>query len=469
MSKKTFIILVTLAVLALPMAAMAAVSIPAKPGDIQFKLGGYVKMEVIWDSTQTNKWLYYGVGRNNNVNNQHGRLKFSAANTRMNFTIKGPKVFGAKTSAFIEWDFDNAGNIFPGPAGGWYSENKARIGLRHAMFRLNWPETELMMGAYWSMLTEEVPETANFGAITTAGAPFCREPQIRLTQTAGVGGGKLTASVALAGATNGLWGLQVNTTQANNGNLYSGESSETPKLEGRLKYDIDLWGKAAYWGRPRPFSVRVGAMWYRERFRATQQNGRLFGQNGYIVVPVRQWDQQYMDHWMVEGSVFIPLIPTHSANLAGTASLLTQWFVGAGLEGYIEDTANNGSFYNFDSWNVAGNGWFWGHRQLMNRFGGFVQLQYYFTNQWYMNAAWGMNRAFNVDRNGWMSDSVANDPWKMNQHFYLTLWYRPIQALKFGLEYTYVRTDYFQQILRSSWKTDLGENHRVMFSGQLYF
>ena len=32
--------------------------------------------------------------------------------------------------------------------------------LRHAMFRLNWPETELMFGQYWGMFSEFAPETA---------------------------------------------------------------------------------------------------------------------------------------------------------------------------------------------------------------------------------------------------------------------------------------------------------------------
>jgi len=81
---------------------------------------------------------------------------------------------------------------------------------------------------------------------------------------------------------------------------------------------------------------------------------------------------------------------------------------------------------------------------LVKRWGGFVQLQYYFTNQWYVNLVYGINRAFDIDRGKWLGDTNANDPFKTNQHVYACLWYRPIQALKFGLEYTYVRSDYFQ-------------------------
>jgi len=465
--KKSLFILVIVAVLAVPMAAMAAT---------EFSLGGYIKMEVIWDSTQVNKNLLGFISRNNDPNFQHGRLKFTAENSRMNFTIKGPKVWGADTSAYIEWDFDNHANeyVFTGaPGGGWASPEKARIGLRHAIFRLNWPETELMMGQYWSMLTEEIPETANFGAGTTGGQPFLREPQIRVTQMFGLGGGKMTASIALAEASNGLWGISLNSTQSTT-NPYGGESTETPKVEGRIKYDIDLWGKAAFWGTPRPFSVRLGAAWWKERFRASSQAGQVFGQDNFVGATVTQRDQQYLDHWLAEASVFIPLIPTHSANLAGTASLLTQWWVGAGLDGYFEDFPGTASYLNFN--NALTPTSYVGDRQLLQRYGGFVQLQYYFTNQWYAQAMWGMNRAFGVDQDRWMGDTTANDPVKLNQHYYATLWYRPIQALKFGLEYTYVRTDYFQNrgataagAVGTVNPTNIGENHRLMFCGFFFF
>ena len=477
MKNKTIILLVLASLLALPAAAAA----------VEFTLGGYIKMETIWDSTQVNKNLLQLIARNNDASFHHGRLKFTAENSRMYFTIMGPDLWGAKTTGYIEWDFDSHGNeyIYSGaPGGGWASPHKARIGLRHAMFRLNWPETELMLGQYWSLLTEEIPETANFGAVTTAGQPFLREPQIRLTQTFALGTGKMTASIALAEPTNGLWGLALNPTQATS-NPYGGESSETPKVVGRLKYDIDLWGKAAFWGTPRPLSLRVGAAWWRERFRKFTGTGRAFSENNYAdpAPAVGQRDQQNLDHWMVEGSVFIPLIPTHTQNLAGTASLLTQWFVGAGLDGYYEDFPASSSYleykyssleyyYDKDGKKIFYNR-YWGDRVLMKRWGGFVQLQYYFTNQWYAQAVWGINRAFGVDRDLWLGDSDTNDPFKSNQHFYATLWYRPIKALKFGLEYTYVRTDYFQRRVAtpggSATGSDFGENHRMMFCGFFFF
>ena len=43
---------------------------------------------------------------------------------------------------------------------------------------------------------------------------------------------------------------------------------------------------------------------------------------------------EYVNPWMAMGSLFIPVIPTASANLAGTASILTQWWIGQGVEAF---------------------------------------------------------------------------------------------------------------------------------------
>ena len=58
---------------------------------------------------------------------------------------------------------------------------------------------------------------------------------------------------------------------------------------------------------------------------------KTFGQNAFGTTSVIQSDQQYLDPWMVQGNLFIPVLPTYSANLAGSASLTAQWFIGQGV------------------------------------------------------------------------------------------------------------------------------------------
>ncbi|MDD3582252.1 MAG: hypothetical protein PHW74_14710 [Desulfobacca sp.] len=464
MKKKLIITLALLSLVLVPILAQA----------VEFKLGGYVKMETIWDSTDVDKnlLLFPQVLRNNDPLGQHGRLKFSAANTRMNFMIKGPELWGAKTTGFIEWDFED-GTV----ARAGVPVHNERLRIRHAMFRLNWPETELMMGKYWSMLTEEIPETANFGACTTAGAPFLRTPQIRLTQKFL---GDWTAAIALAEPVNGRWGGDEPAANRN-----TGESSETPQVNAKVVYSKDLWGKGAYWGKPRPFSARVAMSWQRNRYSGDWATaGRTWGQDQYVAVAARQRDQQYLDKWLVEGSLFIPIIPTYTENLAGTLSLLTQWFVGAGMDTWLEDGANESTYLVWQRFNAV-TGFNEYDRELQRRWGGFAQLTYYFTNQWFLNAVYGINRAYGISNErdinapGGYKFATVNavaDPVKMNQHYYLCLYYRPIQALKFGLEYTFVRTDYFQisgpnpnAAPVGQPRSDYGDNHRLLFAGWFFF
>ena len=94
--KKTILILVVLALL-VPAAAFAAT---------EFSLGGFIKLDSFWDSTQEGKNMNTAIQRNNNPIFQHGRFNMTAQGSRFNFTIKGPKLWGATTTGFIEMDFD---------------------------------------------------------------------------------------------------------------------------------------------------------------------------------------------------------------------------------------------------------------------------------------------------------------------------------------------------------------------------
>jgi len=441
--------------------AAAVLMLPAVGMATEFSLGGFIALYAIWDSTQVNSNMSQLIARDNDPTMHHGRLKISAERTRMNFTIKGPQLWGAKTSAFIEWDFDSGGQQYSIDGAGWASPNKPRLRFRHAMFRLNWPETELLMGQYFTLLSEDGPEAAKPGTSGIPGTLWYREPQIRVNQKIL---GVFDLAVAVAQPASGPDSIQVPADQAAT-NPYLGESSETPRLVGRIKYEQDLWGKAPYYGKPRGFVARVAGAWQRSRYRDVAFNGRMFAGNNYVAVAAAQQSQQYLNPWVVDVGLFIPILTTSTPNLAGTLSLLTHWYMGQALDLEKEATATNSSYLIFN--NVVG-GVRMGERQLAQKFGGYVQLQYYFTNQWYVNLLGGMNRVYGVDRDSWIGTPGA-DPSRYNEHCYATLWYRPIQALKFGVEYAYARTGYFQRIQRGTVGTDVGQNHRVLFVGFFFF
>ena len=99
--KKTILVLVVLALL-VPASAFAAT---------EFSLGGFIKLDTIWDSTQNTKNALVVIERNNDQQFHHGHFLETAQGSRFNFTIKGPKLWGATTTGFIEMDWDGTGRL----------------------------------------------------------------------------------------------------------------------------------------------------------------------------------------------------------------------------------------------------------------------------------------------------------------------------------------------------------------------
>ena len=66
--------------------------------------------------------------------------------------------------------------------GSFTASNSYTPRLRHAMFRFNWPTSELMFGQYLSMFCEWYAESAEDGPMKMTGTPTARLAQIRFTQ-----------------------------------------------------------------------------------------------------------------------------------------------------------------------------------------------------------------------------------------------------------------------------------------------
>ena len=241
-----------------------------------------------------------------------------------------------------------------------------------------------------------------------------------------------------------------------------GTASETPQLQGKLAYEQDLWGKAPFYGRPRGFVAQVAAGWQRTRYRDNSPDAlqafNTFGQNSFGQTNASiQNGQQYLDPWAIQGTLFIPVLPTYSNNLAGSASITAQYFIGQGVSFLSMGRDQDNSWFDFQGTNAQNQ--FVYTRKLMQQFGGYLQGQYWFTNQWFVNLTWGLIRDFGIDsstsgvlaglepgnRPGYKYAS-ANDQVKLWQEFDLSLWYRPIEALKFGLQYCYERTNFLQNL-----------------------
>ncbi|MCL4500265.1 MAG: hypothetical protein M1438_00225 [Deltaproteobacteria bacterium] len=495
--KKTILILLVLALI-VPSAALAT----------EFSLGGYIKLQSYWESTQNSTFPLVALARNNDAGFKHGNFHVTAAESRYNFTIKGPDLWGAKTTAFIEvdWESNYDFNIsgVTGAAGPNSISNAYQQRLRHAMFRMNWPETELMFGQYWGMFSEYVPEVTNDGVLTFHGWAYQRTPQIRLTQKFA---GDWTVAAAImepysptsvdanfntTGATNFPVGSSGSTYLAGGATFPAGRNAETPQIQAKIQYEKDLWGKAAYWGRPRGFAAQLTGGWQRLDYRTNVTPTALstLGQNAFgATTNSIQNGQQYLDPWAIQASLFIPVLPTYSNNLAGTASIVTQWWIGQGVSSFGLGRDQDNSWFDFSGRNTVGQ--FVYNRKLTNQFGGWIQGQYYFNNQWFLTVDWGIAKTYGQDLStsalltGQQAGNVAgikyatnNDQMKVWQEYDVALYYRPIQALKFGISYMYERTDYLQKVNNptgvgtppaSQNATATGDSHRIAFVAWMFF
>jgi hypothetical protein len=520
---KKFVLLICLAafvLMAIPGSGQAA----TKPGD--WDLGGYIKLETFWDSTQMGKNLNTPALRRNAVQpNRVGRLNFTSQSTRFNFTIRGPSVFGAKTVGYIEMDFDQQGDARQSASNSYIPR------MRHAWFRMDWPGGwSLLMGQYWGMFCNFYPETIQDGPFQFHGQATQRIPQIRLSYKTGpwtfsglVGKNYDPSGDNVLGlyANNTLIGSQAGAVNVG-GAALTGQRSNFPQFGGQVQYEKDLWGKAGSGGRPRGFVANVSAGITRINY----QGGSLAGAATWGGVPPNigavtfrgdQYDaigaanlavnNQTLIPWVVQATLFIPLMTTTTQNLKNTANITAQFYIGQGLSFIGNDTDANNSWFRYDNpgnrWS-AGTAWAPGvqapifaelnyRRQLTKKYGGYIQGQYYFNNQWYVSYAYGFAKPYGVSqsRNGALPFmDVANiegydyasltDQTRMWQEHCATLFYRPIKAFKFGLGYSFVQTDYFQitsgaggfgtATANGSYRqTRTGQNHSVRFAGWFFF
>jgi hypothetical protein len=475
---KKFIVFAVVLALLIPAAAFAAT---------EFTLGGFIKLDALWDSTQNSKNLYLAPARNNDRNFHHGNLQFTAQGSRFNLTIKGPKLWGAQVTGFFEMDFDPA----PAPIvnTSFTTSNSYTPRLRHAMFRFNWPTSELLFGQYWSMFCEWYAESAEDGPLQMTGTPTARLAQIRFSQkfasdwlVAGLVGNPNQARLTAAGTIAYSGALTAGSAVPAYNN---GQASETPQIQGKIKYSHDFWGKAAYYGKPIPFTAQVVAGWQRNVVRQNTYGVNTLGvningtgavtENNLGAANIRL-QNQYLCPWLVMGSLFLPVISTHSANLAGTASILTKWWIGQGVEAFgfagvagnmYKFTNNFNDTFSYDAY-------------LLKKFGGFVEGQYYFNNHWFVNALYAFSKAYGVNRSRFLRGAgvfgINNMEWGLAneaqtiQQVNLTLWYRPIQAIKFGVQYSYAAARYFQYTTPSGvQRSNFGDENRVEFVGFFYF
>ena len=127
--------------------------------------------------------LYAGKDANGDHINQDFQSNMTAIASRLGTKITGPELFGAKSSAVIEFDFGGITSIYP-----------SVFRIRHAYMKLNWEKSALVAGQTWHPFWGDAA-FPHVGSLNT-GAPFQafnRSPQVRFDY-------KLSDNITVLGA-----------------------------------------------------------------------------------------------------------------------------------------------------------------------------------------------------------------------------------------------------------------------------
>lgn len=158
------------------------------------KISGYVRTETFYDtymSTETRDGeLYYypkrkDLDKDGNDKNDNSQFEMLGLQSRMRLGITGGNAFGAKLSGFIETDFLGSGDAY-----------KFNLRLRHAILKMDWEKTQILVGQYWhpTVIPELAPNTVLFGSGSVF-HPLNRPTQARITRTI-IPNFKLMAAIA---------------------------------------------------------------------------------------------------------------------------------------------------------------------------------------------------------------------------------------------------------------------------------
>jgi hypothetical protein len=236
---------------------------------LDIQLYGYIKADASYDTSRTtpgNYVLYVDSEKNNKNDNE---FNLTANQTRFGVKITGPDDDSMKTSGLVEVDF----------YGNYADENKAKIQLRHAYLKLDWPQDKfsILAGQTSDTMSPLLPDTLNYTVLWDAGNIGYRRPQIRLTKGFPVGTDtelQLEGAIARTIGRNSPLGSE------------SGEDAGFPTFQGRASVTLPWVGfKPMTVG----FSGHLGREEYDTALSSTNKKFESWSINLDLTGPINKW------------------------------------------------------------------------------------------------------------------------------------------------------------------------------------
>ncbi|MBA4417505.1 MAG: hypothetical protein C0392_06305 [Syntrophus sp. (in: bacteria)] len=357
-----------------------------------------------------------GMRGNQNRDNEYGNFFSTAAETRLNFLIKGPDGGGAKTSAFIEGDFRG------GPSGGASQSSEGNFALRHAFLKLDWPNATLTAGQTWQRWGF-IPSYAVVGQLYGFNdlGPFQkgqRQPRLDFEQRFGK---NFSAAIALV-SPNNVWGTIGNSA------IDGYSMSKYPFLEGEFKFTTDKCGKIGPYG----MMAALGGFYGQEKRVSNYNNIATAGQNSNL------YTDRNINSWAISLKGFFPIIPERNKNKAMSLAIGGNLFYGQNFSWFAGPMATMQNTYQRVYTGAAGNA-INGVYVAPTSYGGFGQVTFFFTNKLFIDGYYGYLKA----NHSYAQRYYAN-PYAVNSQTQaiVNLNYDLNQAVRFGVQYAYTKTVY---------------------------
>jgi len=381
-------------------------------------IGGFVKFDAGWASQGVSGDYMFAspesITNNTNVTDKWGNTFMAAGETRLNFAIKGPDGWGAKTSAFIEGDFRQ---------GGAYEAFR----LRHAFMKFNWGTTDLTIGQTWQ--TWGLMPSFNLLGVNELGPmnKGDRLPQIMI-------GHKFAKNWSLKYGLISAYAPQIAGGNRASLGVNSATSQQTifsyPNFQAEVGYSSDACGKIGPW----MMQFALGG------FAGKNKIARRSGAAG------TEWYDDDVDNWGLAFKGYIPIIPEKKGNKAGALAITGSGFLAQGpnaffgpwsYDGYVSGAAipANTSFSAYNG-TVAG---FWS------------EITYYFLDNVFINGLYGYARYNWSDSIRGLTtpgtgvagvNAINSTDIQSVQHMIVNIMYDVNPAIRMGIGWTHLMTGY---------------------------
>jgi hypothetical protein len=425
---KSFIIFAVAVLLMIPVISHAG----SADSRWDLTIGGLIKFDMGY-ATQSQGADYSAALRESyggyeNSADEYGNFFSAAGETRLNFLIKGPDGWGARTSGFIEGEF----------RGSTAGSNYGTFALRHAFMKMQWANDTLTIGhtwQKWGYIPTYSSVLLGFNMLT-AFQRGTRQPQIMWEHKLNK---NFNFSVGAISPANSL-GTAGGATRVN-----SFTQSPYPFFEGEFSYTSDACGKIGPWQML--FSLSGFYGWERPIYTslATTSTSYACTATGCADTTVQNpysYDDKLETAWGTAFKGYIPIIPEKKGDKGGALSVSGMLFMSQNPSWYLPSSPSTFTLGAYNTGSSTNPDY-----KYPKVWGGWGQVTYFFTDKlfisgWYGQMKYSLSSRYKNLTNSAGTAYLNNNTIQSETQYLVNLSYDVNPAMRLGIEWDHIKTKY---------------------------